>query len=101
MKLEITKTVTQKVEIEIDFPYYYKHDLMLDGADAVIFGKIEAKKCTTIGLTHHSGGDKSYELEIQRKEARNYACYMTAEHKSSEAEYLAAKRELIEAAGNA
>jgi len=99
MKLEITRKVEQKEMIEIEFPYYYKHDLMLDDADSVIYGKVEDRRQTRIQIGYdYRSKERSFQLEINDIPAAALACYMTDEHKSSEAEYLAAKAKLRAAA---
>lgn len=102
MKLEITRKIEQKETIEIDLPYYYKHDLMLDEADVVIYGKVEEARCTTIRIGHSYRSDSNeFELSVEDRPASAYGCYMTDEFKSSEDEYLGAKAELLAAAQNA
>jgi hypothetical protein len=38
--VEITKTTKEKVSVEVQLPYFYKHDLLPDDCDNVIYGKI-------------------------------------------------------------
>lgn len=100
MKLKITKQIEQTEVVDIELPYYYKHDLLLDYADVVIYGKIEENKCTHIKIDR--GRDELvFELSTQSKPAAQYGCYITDEYKSSEAEYLAAKVKLLAAASAA
>ena len=102
MEIEVTKTIKQKVKVNIDFPFYYKHDLMLDELDAVIFGKIEESKSTAIKVTTSYLRDKKeFELEIERCSPERNACYLTEEYKCSESEYLEAKEQLLKAAKDA
>ncbi len=98
MKLEITRKIETKETIEIELPYYYKHDLMLDSDDSVIYGKVEEKKHTAI---HVSRWGKCFDLEVEERNAASFACYMTDEYKGCEAEYLAAKAKLLAAAQDA
>lgn len=99
MKLEITRKAECKETVEIELPYYYKHDLMLDEADVVIYGKVEEKRCTTIKVSYgYSSRSTEFELSIEDRQAAAYGCYMADEYKSSEAEYLAAKAKLLAAA---
>ncbi len=97
MKLEITRKVEHKETVEIDLPYYFKHDLMLDDEDVVIYGKVEEKQCTTIKVSYGSRRNE-FELNIENWPASAYGGYMTDEYKSTEAEYLAAKAKLLAAA---
>jgi len=100
MRLEITRKVEQRETIEIEFPYYYKHDLMGDESDSVIYGKIEERKCTAIQLSYRRD-EKEYSIEVEERSASAFACYMTDEYKSTEAEYLAAKFKLLALAQDA
>tara|TARA_R110001599_G_scaffold100770_9_gene258157 strand:+ start:12535 stop:12843 length:309 start_codon:yes stop_codon:yes gene_type:complete len=102
MEIEITKTIKQKVKVSVDLPFYYKHDLMLDELDAVIFGKIEEGKSTAIKVTKSYRIDsKEFELEIVRCGPERYSCYLTEEYKCSESEYIEAKEQLLKAAKDA
>ena len=40
MKIEKTKRIDIKEIIDIEFPYFYEHDLMSDYGESVIYGKI-------------------------------------------------------------
>ena len=99
MQIEITRTIKQKETVDIELPYYYKHDLMPDEGSAVIYGKVEAGKQTkiTIRETFWGGARKEYELEIERSDISCYACYITQEHASCEEDYLDAKTAMLEA----
>jgi len=102
MKLEITKTVDQTETIEIEFPYYYKHDLMCDDVDSVIYGKIELERHTAIQLRYdYRSGERSFELEVEQRPAETLGCYMTDKHKGGEVEYIDAKAKLLAAAKDA
>jgi hypothetical protein len=103
MQLEITRKVEKKEIIEINFPYYYRYDLLLDEADVVIYGKIEEKKHTSIKITKQRLGwcGNEFELHIEKREASTLSRYMNKEYKSNEAEYLAKKTELLNAAQDA
>lgn len=98
MKLEITKSVQTKEIIEIEFPYYFKHDLMFDESNCIIYGKIEEEKCTKITI-HDKFRDYSheYELEIEEVSAARFACYMVEKHKSCESEFIEAKNKMLAA----
>ena len=99
MKLEITREVKKTETIDIEFPYYYKHDLSSDEEDVVIYGKIDEKKHTSIKIGKRYWDQSiEFELEIEERGAASLACYMTDEHKSSETEYNAAKNKLLAAA---
>ena len=98
MKLEITRNVKQTETIEIEFPYYYKCDLMLDDVDSVIYGKIEEKRHTKIQVSFdYRSSERRFEFVIEQRAAETLGCYMTKEYKSSEVDYLNAKAELLSA----
>lgn len=101
MKLQIIKRVEQRQTIEIEFPYYYKNDLLLDESDCVIYGKIEENQHSAITIQGCYQGGIRFELETEKKGAASLACYMTDEYKSNETEYLAAKAKLLAAAQEA
>jgi len=96
-EVKITKTVYLDEFIEVDLPYYYKHDLMEDHADIVIWGKIEDDKHTSIKIqeNYRTGG---IELEYKTEELSNLSslyCYFGEEYKSNESQYLKANSKLI------
>lgn len=101
MKLEIIRKVDRVEIIDIELPYYYKHDLMSDYSDSVIYGKIEEKLHTAIKVSYEYKGGIIFELESEKRNAAAMACYMTDEFKSSETEYLAAKAKMLAAANAA
>lgn len=87
MKIEITTTKRIKEIIDIDFPYYYEHDLMTDYGDNVIYGKILPEYEITIQEKDLYDDKKSYEIE--KRLPSN--CYFTQEYKSSKEEFEAVK----------
>jgi hypothetical protein len=97
MKLTIKRMIEKTETIDIEFPYYYKYDLLLDETDSVIYGKIEEHQVTMIQLTFRHDGYSSYELEIDKKPATHFACYMTDKYKSDENEYLQAMAKMTAA----
>jgi hypothetical protein len=102
MKIEITKNIVQKETIEIELPYYYKHDLEFDDQDSVIYGKIEDNRTTSIHIKYdYIDNSNIYELEIKESKAQSHSSYMTNKYKSSESEYLDAKSKLLAAVKNA
>ena len=93
-KVEITKQVPQVEIIEIELPYYYKHDLTSDYGKSVIYGKIEEKVCTSIQETQKYDGEDQYEIESQEHHSiknSGLASYFNEEHKSSKEEFEAVK----------
>ena len=101
MKLTVTRKIERREVIEIGLPYYYKHDLMLDDMDSVIYGKVEEMRHTTIRVQNNYRGGMVFELEVETRGAASVGCYMTDEYKSNEAEYVVAKAKLLAAAKDA
>jgi hypothetical protein len=90
MLVEITRTVKTKETIEIELPYFYKYDLMLDQCDSVVYGKITENDHRTIRITYQ-GRNVMVEVEGRRTDWRQIECYLTDEHKSNAREYAKAK----------
>ena len=103
MKLEIIKRIEEKVVVDIVLPYYYKHDLMLEGSDAIVYGKIEQDKSTRITIAKWYGlpgqrGEREYEFAVNYAPAAHYSDYLTEKmYRSSEKEFLAAKAKMLKA----
>jgi len=86
MKIVIEKQLKVQSEIDIDFPYYFKHDLCSDGSDCIMYGKmIDDKEETTIQESRR-GNRITYEIESTRFSS----CYLADEYKSSEKEFNSA-----------
>ena len=97
MKLQITRTFERKETIDVELPYYYKQDLMLDEVDSVIYGKIDEDCTTTIQITYNYRGKVRFELEINAVPADYFSCYMIGEYKSNKGEYLEANAKMLAA----
>lgn len=98
MQVEIIKIIQQVELIEVELPYYYKHDLMSDYGDSVIFGKIEEKLCTSIHEIENYDGEEKY--EIQKNEHHSIknsglASYFDKKYNSTIDEYEAVKERCI------
>lgn len=97
MKIEITETIRTKKTIELELPYYYKHDLMMDHCDSIIYGRIDAEHVCSVQLTTaYSDGALSVELQRKQTSWANYSCYLRDEFKSNESEFKKAKATAIE-----
>lgn len=98
--MKITIEVERKIKktINIDLPYYYKHDLLPDYGDSVIFGKINGTTHTAIQVSKRDcyEPDIEYRIEITMSPPDRYGCYMTNEHKSSEEDFLKIKAAMME-----
>lgn len=96
MQIEIFKTIHQKETINVEFPYYYVHDVGGDDYDSVIHGKIEKDSCVTIHINRHYRRDEaSCKIEISKR-GSNFDCYFDNKYKSSGKEFLDAKKKLFE-----
>lgn len=85
--IELTKQVQEIVIIEVELPYYYKHDLMSEYGDSVIYGKIEEKSSVSI-------------QEIEKEEYdsiknANLSSYFEKRYKSNKEEFDFAKERCL------
>ncbi len=93
-KITVRRHITTEKEIEIDLPYYYKHDLYSDYGDSIIYGRIDGEITTSIHEKEDQYGKISYEIE--KEKWGSDGSYFTDEHKSTEVEYNKAKERLKE-----
>ena len=93
MKIEITKHEPVKRVIEVEFPYYYKHDMYPDYGESVIYGKIinEYKE-----ITIHEREDRDEHLSFEIEEDSMSSSYFDEKYKSSKEEYELAKRRALD-----
>ena len=73
MKVKLKKHTTIEVEVEVDFPYYFMHDLTDQGDeyDSFIYGKMENERRT---LTIHEI-EKSDEIDYEIKIDNSKICF--------------------------
>lgn len=97
MQIEITKQVPVQETIEIDFPYYYKHDLYPEDSESCIYGKITENKLIAIHIRSSWKYDPELEIsiELSNTHASQHTCYLKPKYKSTEEEYLSAKTRLL------
>ena len=93
-KIIIREHITTEKEIEVDLPYYYKHDLYSDYGDSVIYGRIDGKITTSIHEKEDQYGKITYEIE--KEKWGGDGSYFAGEHKSTEVEYNKVKERLKE-----
>lgn len=91
-KITIRKHVTTQTEIEVDLPYYYKHDLSDDHGDSIIYGRIDGEISTAIHENESVYGDVKYEIE--KEKWTGDGSYFSDDHKSTELEYNKVKERL-------
>lgn len=92
MIVEITDHIKTKRKIEVEFPYYYKHEFGGDHSDHITYGKIEQDySCTSIGKVECFDGRIQWEME----KGKTDKSYFKEELKCSEQEYEAAKKEAM------
>ena len=99
MKVEVTRKVEVKETVEVELPFFYQHDLMVDHADVVIYGKVEDGKATKITVS--KGRSTRYELETEQCRVSAFGCYMTEEYASTQAKFEEVQAELVAAASAA
>lgn len=92
MKIEITTTKRVKETIDVEFPYYYKHDLMIDYGENVIYGKITEDYAYAIQEIKNYDGKVAFELEKDTWDGS----YFKKEYKSTKKEYEAVKHRAVE-----
>jgi len=84
-------------DLVIQTPFFYKHDLLLDEADSIVYGKIMDDSVVTIHKTYWYH-DRRTEFEIEKEIKpcfQSYHTYLTEdEHKSSKEEYDAIVSEM-------
>ena len=98
MRVEVTKTIKTKETVDVTFPYYYKHDLMLDEGDFVIYGKIDEKEHVSIKISVSYRSDvRGVEVEKQTTNWHSVSCYLEDEYRSNVGEYEQAKSQAMEA----
>lgn len=98
MRVEVTKTIKIKETVDITLPYYYKHDLILDEGDFVIYGKIDEKEHVSIKLSVLYRSDvRGVEVEKQATKWQSVSCYLEDEYRSNLEEYEQAKSQAMEA----
>ena len=98
MKITLTKLIPQKETIEVELPYYFKHDLSDDYGESIIYGKIEEKLYTSIHETERYHGKESYEIEKKEHysiETSGLSSYFEDEHQSSREEFEAVKERCL------
>mgnify|MGYP001283798686 FL=1 len=98
MEITLIKQIPQEVIVEVELPYYFKHDLSDDYSESIIYGKIEEELYTTIHETESWDGRKSYEIEKEEHVSiarRGLSSYFEDEHKSNKKEYEAVKERCL------
>jgi hypothetical protein len=96
INVEIEKIVSKEI-VTIQTPFYYKHDLMLDECDSVIYGKVTDECIVTIQKTERYARNET-EFEFTKEANPHFQSsrtYLTEEeHKSSKEEYDSAIEEM-------
>jgi len=96
MKITVIKTVKKRVVLDVEFPYYFLHDLELEDGDNLIYGKIEKDRTVTIKKVDNYFGHCSYEFVIHDEKNENHFSYINQEeYKSNAQEFEAIKNEMI------
>lgn len=93
MKIKIKKRQEIDVEIEVNFPYYYKHDLYSDYGESIIYGKIiSEKKEVTIHEKDNLDGERQYEIE---EDTMSHS-YFEDKYKGNKKEFEEVKQRALE-----
>ena len=98
MEIRVRRLIPQIETIEVELPYYYKHDLMNDYGGSIIYGKIEEKLYTSIHEIKGYDGKEAYEIEKEKHLSialRGLSSYFEDEHQSSREEFEAVKERCL------
>ena len=94
MRITINKSEIVPQEIDIDFPYYYKHNLS-DRDESIIYGKLDIGSCCTIHVKKSWVSESvSVEIEVERYEGVPPGCYhsyFSEEFKATAVEFRLAR----------
>lgn len=81
MKVEVMEEKRIKKTVEIDFPYYYEHDMLLDRDDCIMYGVyISPDLGYSITITVHGNDKEEYNIEIDFGICNSY---LQERHKST------------------
>jgi len=101
MKVKIRKKKVEYEIIDVDVPYYYKHNLGVEHGSSFIFGCIDRQKITSIRVSVDAVGKKTYAIDIEPITGDTallyYTTYFESINASSKAEFLAAASEALQA----
>jgi len=89
MKIQIEEKVKREIEVEV--PYYYKHNLTDYEYEntSVIYGKITENESFTVHEKIRDNGDITYEIEKEKRWGDG--SYFAEKYKSTYKEYEEAK----------
>lgn len=100
MKVKIFKRIVEEKVIDIEVPFYYRHDLSDDHPKNVIYGKITETKHKTIQLGSKFGRKDFAKFNVEEFDVNhgflNLAEYLTnVKYESNETEWEQAKKEAV------
>ncbi len=98
MKISITEEVSTVKIIDVDLPYFYKHDLMTQYGDSVIYGRIEETLHTSIQETLNFDGSVTYEIEKEDHDSiknTGLASYFKSQYSSNQNEFEQVKERCL------
>ena len=93
MEVEIYEETRTKKKVNIDFPYFYEQDMLLDRDDCIMYG-VYVSPYLSHQITITIRGDGHEEYAIEKGSGINSNCYLTEEHKSTKEEFLRALKKL-------
>lgn len=100
MLITIKKRTETQETIDAKLPYYFKSEADVDVGEMTSYGKISEHTCVEItvrsGLSH-----REYQVVIHVGPPQRFSDYFKPEYKGTEAEFLTAKSDLIEALNGA
>lgn len=100
MKIEITRTIREVIEIEVDIPYYYKHEIREDNYESITYGCIENNQCIAIEeYVRYHDDHTHYTMECEKYSSiknSGLASYFEPKHKSTQQEFEDARKRMLE-----
>lgn len=81
----VRMTRTEYDEVEIELPFYYRHDL----DNSCIYGRIEEERCVNVQWSR-IGSEFSWSFEVDSEKPDHFACYMGGRYNSNKEEFDAA-----------
>jgi len=103
MKIKLKKYEAKEIEVDVEFPIYFKVNMMLDDADSYVFGKITEDYLYTIRYEKYFRSEEvSYEVcksKIKNLTFNGVADYLLPNNFNvfhiNESEFLAVKEKTL------
>ena len=80
--------IEKEKEIDVEFPYYYKHNLYSDYGNDIIYGYLTETKDISIQECNNYNGDTTYSIEITQRDDS----YFKEEYRGTKKDFEAVKK---------